>query len=156
MKTVKVIDKHFLFIFVLFSIILTPLFVQAATEFDLHKKRTIEMKPIDLNKKIKRFTFDSGLSFEYPDSVRGIYVTGHSAGGNKFNELLNLIESTDLNAMVIDIKDDFGYITFELDKDSKFHKYSKDYIADLPALLKTLEKHDVYPIARITAFKDTV
>ena len=27
------------------------------------------------------FRYDSGLTFEYPDAVRGIYVTGHSAGG---------------------------------------------------------------------------
>ena len=59
----------------------------------------------------KRFGFDSGYHFEYPDAVRGIYVTGHSAGGAKFHSLVNLIDNTDLNAMVIDIEDDWGNVT---------------------------------------------
>ena len=50
--------------------------------------------------------------FEYPDAVRGIYVTGHSAGGADFQDLVELLDSTDLNAMVIDIKDDFGNVTY--------------------------------------------
>ena len=37
----------------------------------------------------KLFRYDSGLTFEYPDAVRGIYVTGHSAGGARFESLLN-------------------------------------------------------------------
>ena len=36
----------------------------------------------------KLFIYDSGLTFEYPDAVRGVYVTGHSAGGERFNELV--------------------------------------------------------------------
>lgn len=31
------------------------------------------------------FRYDSGLTFDYPDAVRGVYVTGHSAGGERFN-----------------------------------------------------------------------
>ena len=66
----------------------------------------------------KLYRYDSGLVFDYPDAVRGIYVTGHSAGGSRFERLLNLIDSTDLNAMVIDIKDDFGYLTYKPQEDS--------------------------------------
>lgn len=33
-----------------------------------------------LPEKISRFQFDSGYHFQYPDAVRGIYVTGHSTG----------------------------------------------------------------------------
>lgn len=33
-----------------------------------------------LPEKVSRFQFDSGFHFQYPDAVRGIYVTGHSAG----------------------------------------------------------------------------
>ena len=34
------------------------------------------------------FRYDSGLTFEYPDAVRGVYVTGHSAGGARFKNWL--------------------------------------------------------------------
>ena len=78
------------------------------------------------------FRFDSGLTFDYPDAVRGVYVTGHSAGGERFNYLVELIDTTDLNAMVIDIKDDYGYITYMPADDSplKILDIGKPYIKD--------------------------
>ena len=100
--------------------------------------------------------FVSPYNFEYPDAVRGIYVTSHVAGGSRFNDVLELVNTTDLNAMVIDIKDDHGYITFPLDESSPYKEYSKRNIADIQALMKTLEENKVYPIARIVVFKDTV
>lgn len=106
----------------------------------------------------KLFRFDSGLSFEYPDAVRGVYVTGHSAGGERFGRLVNLIENSDLNAMVIDIKDDFGYLTYEPAEDSPLHEMGigQPYIKDPRATLEELEEKQIYPIARVVVFKDTV
>ncbi|MDW0117009.1 putative glycoside hydrolase [Sporosarcina thermotolerans] len=106
----------------------------------------------------KLYRFDSGLVFEYPDAVRGIYVTGHSAGGARFERLLNLIGSTDLNAMVIDIKDDFGNLTYKPQEVSPLFDLGigKPYIKDPQNMLKTLEAEGVYPIARIVVFKDSV
>ncbi|MHA0857923.1 putative glycoside hydrolase [Paenibacillus sp. CMAA1364] len=93
-----------------------------------------------------------------PDApiVKGIYVTAHSAGGSRMTELLDLTDSSELNGMVIDIKDDAGYITYKtenpaLQKDGNL----KPYIKDIHLLMERLEKHKVYPIARIVVFKDT-
>ncbi len=104
------------------------------------------------------FRYDSGLTFEYPDAVRGIYVTGHSAGGARFDKLVNLLDSTDLNAMVIDIKDDFGYLTYMPTEDSALHAMDigQPYIKDPQAMLKKLEEKQIYPIGRIVVFKDSV
>ena len=106
----------------------------------------------------KLFRFDSGLTFTYPDAVRGVYVTGHSAGGERFRYLTNLLDTTDLNAMVIDIKDDYGNITYKPADDSplKAMDIGKPYIKDPQAMLKTLEEKEIYPIARIVVFKDSV
>ncbi|WP_425331147.1 putative glycoside hydrolase [Jeotgalibacillus proteolyticus] len=103
-----------------------------------------------------RFTYDSGFTFEYPDAVRGIYVTGHSAGGERFDSLVNLMNTTDLNAMVIDIKEDHGYLTYEPEEDSPFTDIGQPYIKDPNEMLKVLEENQIYPIARIVVFKDTV
>jgi hypothetical protein len=89
--------------------------------------------------------------------IKGIYVTAHSAGGGRLESLLKLVDSTELNSMVIDIKDDDGYITYptttpELQKIGA----SKKYISDVNGLMLTLKEHDIYPIARIVVFKDTV
>jgi hypothetical protein len=89
--------------------------------------------------------------------IKGIYVTAYSAGGSRMTELLNLIDSTDLNSMVIDLKDDSGYITYKTES-ALLQKMGKPqpFIRDINSLMKRLQKHDVYPIARIVVFKDTI
>ena len=105
----------------------------------------------------KLFLYNSGLHFEYPDAVRGVYVTGHSAGASRFNELLQLMDSTELNAMVVDIKDDFGNLTYIPSEDSTLAKYDigRPYIKDPKEMLKVLEDKQIYPIARVVVFKDS-
>ena len=94
-----------------------------------------------------------------PDApkIKGIYVTAYSAGGARMKELLDLVDRTELNAMVIDIKDDRGYITYKTDN-PELAKYgtSQSYIKDIGKLMDTLREHDIYPIARIVVFKDSV
>lgn len=121
-----------------------------------HKQRSLNIKAFETQPKLKRFTFDSGLSFSYPDAVRGIYVTGPSAGGERFESLIELIETTDLNTMVIDVKEDYGRLTFKPDKDSIYYDEADSFISDPKELLKELEERDIYPVARIVVFKDSV
>ncbi|MCM3497039.1 putative glycoside hydrolase [Paenibacillus lactis] len=89
--------------------------------------------------------------------VKGIYVTAYSAGGSRMTQLIDLMDTTELNAMVIDIKDDEGYITYKTDN-PKLQKLGKSqpFIKDIHQLMKRLEKHDIYPIARVVVFKDTI
>jgi hypothetical protein len=94
-----------------------------------------------------------------PDApkVKGIYVTAYSAGGSRMTTLLDLLDKTELNSMVIDIKDDAGYITYKTDN-AELQKMGKPqpFIGDINKLMERLKKHDVYPIARIVVFKDSV
>lgn len=94
--------------------------------------------------------------FDRPDTVRGLYATGHSAGGERFDQLIDLIDQTDLNSMVIDIKDDEGYLTYEPDEDSDIETTGQPYINDVEEVLEKLHEKDIYPIARIVVFKDSV
>ncbi|MGO4889351.1 putative glycoside hydrolase [Anaerobacillus sp. MEB173] len=121
----------------------------------MHHFKKSEIRLLELPDKLPRFFFDTGLTFEYPDAVRGIYVTANSAGGDKFSSLLDLVTTTELNAMVIDIKDDNGYLTYIPGEDSPYNDISKNFIKDPHKLLKTLEEHKIYPIARIVVFKDS-
>ncbi|WP_059045899.1 putative glycoside hydrolase [Paenibacillus rubinfantis] len=89
--------------------------------------------------------------------VKGIYVTAYSAGGSRMEQLVDLVDKTELNAMVIDIKDDLGYITYKTDNpELKEWGKPQPFIRDINALMARLEKHDIYPIARIVVFKDTI
>lgn len=137
-----------------------PMAVYAQDDEENFVQRTYGFEAIDgeVIASSTLFRFDSGLTFTYPDAVRGVYVTGHSAGGERFTYLTNLLDTTDLNAMVIDIKDDYGNITYKPVDDSslKALDIGKPYIKDPQAMLKTLEEKEIYPIARIVVFKDSV
>ncbi|PAV29189.1 GTP-binding protein [Virgibacillus profundi] len=122
----------------------------------VHKERQTSLKLIDTDKHMKRFTYDSGYNFEYPDAVRGIYVTGNSAGGSRFETLLDLVENSDLNAMVIDIKEDHGNLTFKPKEGSPYEDIAKNFISDPESMMQVLEEKGIYPIARIVVFKDSV
>lgn len=140
-----------------------------------HTKKMTEIKKVELPSTLPRFKYDTGLSFTYPDAVRGVYMTAHTAGGyknyidfqngetknlytpgKKFTTIMDLMDNTDLNSVVIDIKDDWGNITFQPAEGSPLAEFGKPYIRNPRELLELLEKKQVYPIARIVVFKDTV
>lgn len=150
---------------VIFAIIIISLLINQPTimaenseqlNVNDHSTRETQIHLIEPNRLLARFTYNSGYTFNYPDHVRGIYVTGHSAGGAHFQTLLELVKSTELNAMVIDIKDDYGNLTFRPDEDSPFYDISKPYIGDPVKMMEVLEENQIYPIARIVVFKDSV
>lgn len=123
-------------------------------KLERHSQSVINKEKKD-EKEEEKSKADHGLEFEYPDAVRGLYLTGHTAGHpTRFDELVEYINETDLNSVVIDIKDDWGNITFKMEEEP--HKeYSENYISDPREVLETLEENDIYPIARIVVFKDT-
>ncbi|WP_248924883.1 putative glycoside hydrolase [Paenibacillus hamazuiensis] len=89
--------------------------------------------------------------------IKGVYATAHSAGGARLNTLVKLMDDTELNAMVIDIKDDWGYITYKTgNPELEAMETTQKIIPDMPKLMDTLKEHEIYPIARIVVFKDTV
>lgn len=120
-----------------------------------HYTLDLSLKEKVVPQQLSRFFYDTGLEFTYPDAVRGIYVTGHSAGGSRFESLIDLMDKTDLNSMVIDVKDDWGNITYQ-DDQSKYKDIGKSYIKDPRAMLERLEEEEIYPIARVVVFKDSV
>ena len=93
---------------------------------------------------------------EYPkDGVKGIYVTSNSTQGAKMDELVKFIKDSNLNTMVIDVKDDTGNITMKLNTGNKQVDKNTLDIVDGKKLLKKLHDNNIYPIARIVIFKDT-
>lgn len=129
---------------------------EEAVQASLHQERKTNIELMDIYQNIKRFTYDSGYDFEYPDAVRGIYVTGNSVGSSKFESLVELVDTTDLNAMVIDIKEDHGHLTFKPEEGSPYEDIATNYISDPEGLMELLEEKQIYPIARVVVFKDSL
>ena len=93
-----------------------------------------------------------------PDTppIRGVYATAHSAGGARLSELVELLNETELNALVIDLKDDWGHVTHESELPVVRELGTAKKIIDMKKLMPVLEENGIYPIARIVVFKDTV
>ncbi len=93
-----------------------------------------------------------------PQKVKGIYVTGPRAGNDSYmKDLIALVDTTELNTMVIDIKNDSGEITYKMDlPEVKAIHADVNYIGDIEQLISELKKKDIYLIARVVAFKDPI
>lgn len=87
--------------------------------------------------------------------VRGIYVTGPMAGTENMDQLIALVDRTELNAMVIDLKNDEGYVVCDLASPLVEEIGAvKRYVRDMPALIQKCKEKGIYLIARIVAFRD--
>lgn len=94
----------------------------------------------------------------YPkDGVKGLYFNTYSINSPEtYNKIVDLIEETDLNAVVIDIKDDWGNVTMNFDTDDEDIQYSKIDIVDPEALIEDFHSRGIYVIGRVTTFKDSI
>lgn len=92
-----------------------------------------------------------------PVKAKGIYLTGYTAGGKRFYDLLDLVNRTELNAMVIDVKNDDGLVTYKTRNEMALSVGANRIvqIKDIEKRMADLKKNGVYAIARIVAFKDT-
>jgi hypothetical protein len=89
--------------------------------------------------------------------VRGIYVNRWAAQSpNRMRSLIALADSTEINAFVIDIKDEFGINYTSSDSMVKRNGGRAGAIPGLLPLLDTLQAHGILAIARIVVFKDSV
>lgn len=94
---------------------------------------------------------------ETPEAVKAIYMTSWVAGSVSFrNELVSLIETTELNSVVIDIKDYSGTVSFRISDPLLISIGShENRIQDIRQFIKQLHDKNIYVIGRITVFQDS-
>jgi len=93
-----------------------------------------------------------------PEPVKAIYMTACVAGTEtRRAQLVKLIDETELNSVVIDIKDYSGYLSFLPENPALRHLVASNCIApDMKEFLAHLHEKDIYVIGRITVFQDPV
>jgi hypothetical protein len=97
--------------------------------------------------------------FPRPQYVRGLYANAWASGSRgRMDELIAIAQRTEVNALVIDIKDATGYISHrtEVPLAHEIGATGEIRIADLPGLLDRLERAGIYPIARIVIVRDPI
>lgn len=89
--------------------------------------------------------------------VRGLYILRWATQSPaRMKRLIEIADSTEINALVIDIKDEFGlnYVSRHADVNRNAGDPEKGKIRDVRALTDSLRAHRILPIARIVVFKD--
>lgn len=92
-----------------------------------------------------------------PEQVKAIYMTSCVAGTVAFRErLMALIDETEINAVVIDIKDYSGTISFPPESAAwkPAWESARCGTADMRELVAELQRRGVFTIGRITVFQD--
>src|SRR5688572_9991782 len=124
------------------------LFAQVPASSDRLQLRGVEL----------RYILPEPLFDIQPDDepVKALYVNAWAFGSSKLAHLVQLADSTEINAFVVDVKDDTGCLLYPSQV-----KIAQDIGAtrcvrtrDLQSRLDTLRAHDIYPIARIVVAKD--
>jgi hypothetical protein len=127
----------------------------------VNAKAVIKKKPPQLTKQVMaapvvKIPPLKRMEWLKPAAVKGVYTTGWIAGSSKwFPRLLKFIDATEVNALVVDIKDDTGSLSFPVEVPlAKETGAAVKMIADPAGMIQTLKEHQIYPIARIVVFKD--
>lgn len=92
-----------------------------------------------------------------PTPVKAIYMTACVAGTPNFRErLLELVGQTEINSIVLDIKDYSGTISFMPENPAWLPAWqnARCGASDMRELVKIMHEQNIYVIGRITVFQD--
>jgi hypothetical protein len=92
-----------------------------------------------------------------PAFVRALYAN-RAAGQNmrKMRHLVAIADTTEINAIVLDMKDEFGLNFRTANPEWAKNAGNHGRVPNLKGLLDTLKAHDLFAIARIVVFNDSV
>jgi hypothetical protein len=92
-----------------------------------------------------------------PEQVKALYMSNWVAGNEKMrSNLMNIIDTTELNSVVIDIKDYTGKVGFMVSNpELKKFGSSENRIPDAREFIGRLHDKGIYVIGRISSFQDS-
>lgn len=86
--------------------------------------------------------------------AKGIYLTLNTAiDPKKLDALIKKANETEINAFVIDVKNDSDHLLFESDAAKKYNPKAGYAKKDISEMMQKLKDNNIYTIARIVAFK---
>jgi len=101
--------------------------------------------------------YNNATHVETPESVRAVYMTSWIAGRKDLRQKIHreVRDNESINAVVIDIKDDTGKISFPIQNPLiQELGSSTERIPDMREFIEALHKDNIYVIGRIAVFQD--
>lgn len=91
-----------------------------------------------------------------PFEAKGIYITfGLLSDEEKVRALLDLVDRTELNAIVVDVKEDAGRLAYSSQNPLALEIGAQQEGIDIGEVLQLCQERDIYTIARLVIFKDS-
>src|SRR5438105_11729580 len=111
----------------------------------------VTWRPIEL-----RYVQQETLLIPQTSSIKGLYVNAWAFGSPKLWHLVRLADETEINAFVVDVKDDTGCLLYPsaVPTAQQIGANACTRAKDAKARLDTLAAHGIYAIARIVVAKD--
>src|SRR5437016_3784993 len=111
----------------------------------------VTLRPIEL-----RYVQQETLLIPQTSAIKGLYVNAWAFGAPKLWQLVRLADETEINAFVVDVKDDTGCLLYPSTVPTAEQIGANRCVRakDARARLDTLAKHGIYAIARIVVAKD--
>lgn len=98
--------------------------------------------------------FDATMT---PFLVRAVYSTAKTAADDRlWGSLLNIADTTEVNAIVLDLKDSTGTISYDTQVPLASEIGAKAPAYDVRKRLQEMKDRDIYSIARIVVFEDPI
>ena len=89
-----------------------------------------------------------------PVEVKGIWVGAwFIVEPGRLERYIELCETTEINTIVIDIKEEHGYVTIPMEREG-FPVNDNILLENMGEIVEDLKSRDIYTIARIVCFKD--
>jgi len=93
-----------------------------------------------------------------PITVKALYLTYWGASNNSktLKRVINIIDKTDLNAVVVDVKNEYGSTSFytHFKQANSYGAHKQRTNRDIHKFIEIMKEHNIYTIARIVTFKD--
>ncbi len=92
-----------------------------------------------------------------PSEVKALYVTGWVSGIPKLRDpIINIVDTTEANALVIDIKDYSGHLSFKAQNPAlQTAGLAENRIPHIRDFINELHAKNIYVIGRIAVFQDS-
>jgi len=128
------------------------LFAQAPQAALLPDQARVALRPID----IRYVQPAEPRLLPGPLAVKALYVNAWAFASPRLWQLVHLADETEVNAFVVDVKDDTGCLLYPSAVPTAAQVGANECVRthDVRARLDTLMAHGIYPIARIVVAKD--
>lgn len=123
---------------------------------DINEDNLVEENELELNNDILTIVSEPVKEKIVRDDIKAIYLTGWSAGTkSKLESTITNIKANGFNAVVIDIKDEAGRLSYKSNVQTAVDiGASQNMISDIANVINLLKENDIYVIGRIVTFKD--